>query len=585
MEYRAQAKGRCQRQFIQQRPRGDNTFRQHSELWLSEWRTGAAPESLFSKEGLHFIDVRMDWRVISNSGVDEGFIRPVIGAGGWPLIPGSSIKGLFRRACTEEQRQKWCGNRWGADQQHPGLLRFHGAWPADGKWRNGLLDVVHPQQNWQVGSIPDDNSSGHSAYALVSLLKPHLQIGISSSRELTVEEWADVEATLHRALQAGMGGRTSTGYGRSQAFTEPVLFSCALGGQGSAPKLLDGTPEFRPIMFRSAIRGMALRLFGGVTSETFAKDAVDQLFGGLGAGEAAKLGLLEMAYTHSTLQVELFGSGNQSQPVFRTSGLLQWRLQRTFANGESEDMLRRLVAALHGLTMALAGFGRSWRRPDHRIFRPSYRKTPIGCHWQWLNPSALPKGIHVQSGRDLEVLLREARGLASQWLGITGSTMPNLPPWREVMAPERMMVWVREAASADDAKVIHWFHEQPLKRSDLAGRLKNNSQLDSRPTRIGRIWNRLLPLEGGQAPAQGSIASAMARPVRRSAPAGATLQHGNQLHAFYEPHRGRFLETVVFFPIDKTDENGEPVLTGESGWFVERLLNTGFTQLIWDDPG
>ena len=153
------------------------------------------------------------------------------------------------------------------------------------------------------------------------------------------------------------------------------------------------------------------------------------------------------------------------------------------------------------------------------------------------------------------------------------------------MAPERMMVWVREAASADDAKVIHWFHEQPLKRSDLAGRLKNNSQLDSRPTRIGRIWNRLLPLEGGQAPAQGSIASAMARPVRRSAPAGATLQHGNQLHAFYEPHRGRFLETVVFFPIDKTDENGEPVLTGESGWFVERLLNTGFTQLIWDDPG
>lgn len=571
MEYRAQVKGRCQRHFIQKRPRDDSNFRQYSEHWLAEWLSGVGSESPFAKQGLHLVDVWVDWRVLSNSGMDEGFIRPVIAAGGWPLIPGSSIKGLFCRACSREQRDLWCGNRWGAEQQQPGLLRFHGAWPVDDRWRKGLLDVVHPQQNWQVGYEPDQSDRCHSAYALVSLLKPHLQIGISSARrELSKQEWADVDATLQRALASGIGGRTSTGYGRSQALGEPVLFSCVLGGQGSAPKLFDGTPEFRPIMFRSAIRAMALRLFGGVTTEEKARKAVDQLFGGLGAGEAAQLGLLEMAYTHSMVQLD--------GPVFTTSGLLQWRVQRPFAAGKSEETLRKLLAALHGLTMALAGFGRTWRRPDHRIFKPRYTKTPIGCHWQWLDSGALPKGIHVQSGLDLERLLREARGLAREWLGIRGSTPFVLPPWREVMAPERMMVWVREASHAEDAKVIHWFHEPPLKRSDLAGRLQNQ-RIDDLPTRVGRIWNRLLPLDGGpQAPAQGSIASAMARPVRRSAP-NTAAPPGSRSQAVYEPHRGRFLETVVLFPIFSPDRS----LANESHAFVNRLNATGFSQLDWRD--
>jgi CRISPR-associated protein Cmr6 len=572
MEYRAQAKGRCQRHFIQKRPRDDRNFRQHSEHWLAEWLSGVGSENPFAKQGLHLVDVSVDWRVLSNSGMDEGFIRPAISAGGWPLIPGSSIKGLFRRACSPEQRELWCGNRWGAEQQQPGLLRFHGAWPVDDSWRKGLLDVVHPQQNWQVGYSPDQSDGCHSAYALVSLLKPHLQIGISSTgRELSEQEWDDVDATLQRALASGIGGRTSTGYGRSQALGEPVLFSCVLGGQGSAPKLFDGTPEFRPIMFRSAIRGMALRLFGGVTSEARARKAVDQIFGGLGAGEAAQLGLLEMAYTHSMLQLD--------GPVFRTSGLLQWRVQRAFAAGESEETLRKLLAALHGLTMALAGFGRTWRRPDHRIFKPRYTRTQIGCHWQWLDSGALPEGIQVQSGRVLERLLREARGLARQWLGIHGSTPFVLPPWREVMAPERMMVWVREASSAADAKVIHWFHEPPLKRSDLTGRLRNK-QIDDLPTRVGRIWNRLLPLDGGpQAPAQGSLASAMARPVRRSAP-NTSAPHASRSQAVYEPHRGRFMESVVLFPIFSSDGR----LSNESHDFVNRLETTGFIQVDWSDP-
>lgn len=42
----------------------------------------------------------LTWRFITNSGQDDGVIRPAIGAKGWPYYPGSSMKGIFRRACT-----------------------------------------------------------------------------------------------------------------------------------------------------------------------------------------------------------------------------------------------------------------------------------------------------------------------------------------------------------------------------------------------------------------------------------------------------------------------------------------------------
>lgn len=573
MEYRAQVAGRCQRQFIQKGSSGDGNFRLDSQKWVEEWLKGTSEEPAFHQNGLRLIDVRIDWRVMSNSGVDEGFIRPVIAAGGWPLIPGSGIKGLFRRACSAEQQESWCGNRWGAEPQKPGLLRFHGAWPSDQSWRSGLLDVVHPQQEWQVGMNANHGDDRHPAYALVSLRKPHLVVALSSSDpDLPEAEWEAIETTLRRALEAGIGGRTSAGYGRSGPLPGPVLFACALGGQGCAPKLLDGTAEFRPLMFRAAIRGMALRLFGGITTEAQALKAVDQLFGGLGQGEAAQLGLLAMVYSQNSLELDQFGTGGQRQPVFRTSGLLQWRLQKTIPL-EKAEQLKELIAVLCGLTMALAGFGRTWRRPDHRLFKSKYKTTPIGCHWQWLNPSQLPEGIHVQSGKDLEALLQRSRRVAQRWLGSEGG---NLPTWREVMAPERMKVWVKVAESSADATVIHWFHEDSLKRSDLTGRVRD-VRIDQLPTRVGSIWNRLLPIVGSQAALRGSTASATARPARRPTPGQQGPQAEHQ--AVYTPHGGPFLESVVVFPLRRP--NGE--LTPESKAFLARLEKEGFTELDWSE--
>ena len=252
MEFRAQAPGRCQRQYIRKPKDPPPSWRPDIQIWVDEWVERVDRASPFSDRDLHVLELQIDWRLISNSGVDEGFIRPVIGAGGWPMIPGSGIKGLFRRACPPHRLQRWCGSPCASGDLSPGILRFHGAWPADGLWASGLLDLAHPQQNWQVGF--SNGRESHSAFGVVSLLQPRLQIGLSSTDpELSASEWDEIDDCLKRALRAGIGGRTCVGYGSSGRISGDLLFQCGLVGQGPAAKLLDGSVEFRPTMFRAAI--------------------------------------------------------------------------------------------------------------------------------------------------------------------------------------------------------------------------------------------------------------------------------------------------------------------------------------------
>lgn len=184
-EYRAQAPGRCQRQYLNS---------PDLNLWIKEWVKEVNLRSPFTTAGLHTVEVQIDWRLMSNSGVDEGIIRPVIGAGGWPLIPGSSIKGLFRRVCPATRLKRWCGSpcQGGSGELSPGLLRFHGAWPTNAGWQSGLLDVAHSQQNWQVINT---NRGSRSAVSVVSLYKPCLQVGLSSTDPSLTSEEAGLGST------------------------------------------------------------------------------------------------------------------------------------------------------------------------------------------------------------------------------------------------------------------------------------------------------------------------------------------------------------------------------------------------------
>jgi CRISPR-associated protein Cmr6 len=545
MQYRAQVTGRCQRQYIKKPRNAPPGWRSDLQRWIDEWVERVDRSSPFSSRRLRIVEAQIDWRLISNSGVDEGIIRPVIGAGGWPMIPGSGIKGLFRRACDPHRLERWCGSSSDSAAStglQPGILRFHGAWPADPSWAHGLLDVAHPQQNWQVGFT--NGGESHSAFGVVSLFQPKLQIGLScSDPDLTPEEWDEVVKTLKRALGAGLGGRTCVGYGSSGRLRGDVLFQCSLEGQGPAAKLLNDSAEFRPTMFRAAIRGMALRLFGGLTDSEAALRIVGKLFGSLGKEQSQNVGLLATAYTDAVTNLGSYGRGSWEQPIYATSGVLQWRLTHSPGPDTTTALLADLLAALHGLTMSLAGFGKGWRRPDHRIFyHHRYDKTPIGCHWQWREPQDLPAWIHVQSPRDLARLLQRARQLASQWLDLNQVRHGEPAPWREVMHPQCMRIWIRQASGPDDAVAVAWFHHSPaegehssdptdprdLKRTRLAGQMNQ----------VGLIWNRLLPLMEKRQTSKSAAAAMPASPMARPT-AAALARPGSPRQLQTQPPRPR----------------------------------------------
>lgn len=556
MEFRAQARGRCQRQ---DRKSPD------IQLWIEEWIKGADKKTKFNPHAFHVVEAKVDWRLISNSGVDEGFIRPVIGAGGWPMIPGSSVKGLFRRACsrscTTDQLEEWCGS---SDAEKPGVLRFHGAMVNDSGWKVNLLDVAHPQQNWQIGF--DGGGESHNANAIVSLYKPILHIALSSSKELGQSEWAEIDATLKRALELGLGGRTAAGYGSTGKLTGNVVFQCRLEGQGTASKLLlktpespNGIPEFRPNMFRAAIRGMALRLFGGLTSERTARDVVGKLFGSLGGEDDQYVGLLATIYADSDTKLGSYGFGALSQPTYVTQGQLQWRMARQCQNGEDEMLLADLIACLHGITMSLGGFGRGWRRPDHQIFYPDYRKMPIGCHWEWREPERLPQLVRIQSTSDLSKLIGQSRKIASLWLKATGCSQGQTAAWREIIHPEKMMIWTRHASNAEDAKAIRWFHQPRDGEPPHDARDLRKSKLAGQMNLVGRIWNRLIPLASGKQafPISSSTVSSSIRNRAASArPASGALarpSNGKNVvdtrgEVLMNYASGPFLESLVLFP-------------------------------------
>ena len=96
MMFQAQTNGRCQLQTRDQDRRS-----QDAELWCEEWTSETYPVTPKFKEPVRTQEYSISWRFVTNSGQDDGVIRPVIGASGYPFYPGSSMKGAFRQACRK----------------------------------------------------------------------------------------------------------------------------------------------------------------------------------------------------------------------------------------------------------------------------------------------------------------------------------------------------------------------------------------------------------------------------------------------------------------------------------------------------
>jgi CRISPR-associated protein Cmr6 len=492
--FRSQINGRCQLQRLIKNQESD------ALLWADEWVDKAYPDVPEFGAEVKTRSYSLSWRFVTNGGQDDGIIRPVIGAKGWPFYPGSSMKGIFRRACTPQQAERYCGKSLAGGDYEPGILRFHGGYPTDDSWTENLVDIVHPQQDWQV----KDERKDSGAFVQISLYKPKIKFGISSTIDLEGAEWETIWDIWKKALSTGIGCRVCAGYGQPKNHTGDVLYRTLLKGQGQAAKLIDGTGEFRPNIFRAALRGHALRIFGGMTDEQTANYLVEELFGSV-QGQGT-VGLLGMSFQDSSLKLDTFGKGSYEQPTYEVEGELIWLLTQKLPNSDQHEALKKLVAALTRFAVLLGGFGKSWRRADHRLFFPEYyegkdgdRKPLIGCHWQWLGERSLRADVRVRNLESVGSFIDEVRQTATAWMQLRGVNLnPNQrTPWREAWHPENVQVWGSLASEAEDCEAIRWLHGS-YREAIYSARITEGSIYRSSVTgqvgQIGRIWHRMYPL-------------------------------------------------------------------------------------------
>jgi CRISPR-associated protein Cmr6 len=500
MMFQAQTNGRCQLQRLdpERKKAGDS---QDAEIWCEEWTSETYPVAPIFEEPVKTREYRISWRFVTNSGQDDGVIRPVIGASGYPFYPGSSMKGAFRQACKRlfgDRLGKYCGQEISKGDFSPGILRFHGGYPTDDSWCDGLVDLVHPQQERQVMS----STAKSSAFIQISLYQPTIQFGISASDELEESEWDEIWQIWEAAMGRGIGCRVSAGYGHRDQLKGELLYPPhLLKGQGMASKRLDESGEFRPNIFRAAIRGHALRIFGGLTDAETAKREVERIFGGV-SGHGV-WGLLMMNFVTTSLEEKLFGNGQWEVPSYKVEGELGWLLSQEISE-EHKAALKNLILHLNQFAMIFGGFGKSWRRADHRLFYEEYyeknndRKPLIGCHWQW-KKGRYARDVKVYGSKYVTIFLDKLQEAAKVWLQLQNVklTASYATGWREAWHPDKVMVWGRIASNIGSSEAIQWLHGAYQKRDNKAQIPELSiykSSVTGRVGQIGRLWHRMYPL-------------------------------------------------------------------------------------------
>lgn len=482
--------------------------------WFDQWEKACDTDNVpnFDKQ-IQTREYTFTWRMVTNSGQDGGVIRPVIGQRGWAYFPGSSMKGAFRRDCSTEEQLRYCGGEKDGEI-YPGILRFHGGYPKNTEWLNSsLVDVVHPQEDWQV-----KDQSSHSALIQISLYQPTFVFGISSTKLSENDpEWERIWEIWQIALERGIGSRVSAGYGQIKTHKANRLLAIGLRGQGLSSKRINNVGEFRPNIFKAALRGHTRRLFSGITDDVTTERLTKQLWGGF-EGKKAIIGLLGIAFNASDLDdEEIYVYTDGQMPIYETGDSSLSILIMQKISDTNRKNLRLWVTHLVKFAMLLGGFGKSWRRVDHRLFShskelPRYLTNSqgkninpmIGCHWTF---SELSKSLYIPIER-LEDITKFLDGLYEKTQKLLEkkaldflkkSIYPINPPTdniREAWRKGNVEVWGRIAKRANDCRAIAWFHgayqgEKSIKASELTGWSSRN---DRQPkTLIGRIWHRMYP--------------------------------------------------------------------------------------------
>jgi len=505
MMYRAQVQGRCSLQY------GKNN--KDLDRWTQEWvdpksETDRTPfyqyaEPKLGQDGsVYRIKIEFPFRVFTNCGQDS-ILRPTIGKNGIPFIPGSSIKGLFQRLSRHPQVsqddkqkvQKYCGS---PEQQ--GILRFHGAYPI-GDWagtktvelrdnqqetRYRFIDVVHPQQKRQV-----QGNDSPKAIALASFYQPTFVFELSSTKPLEDNEWEKIKGLLKRALRAGIGGKTSTGYGLYSIPQDKYPLWVDLKGIGVSPLLRSNEPEFRPNVFKATLKGHVNRLLAGVSNdENVIKTKSNTLFGDTG----------------SPGKLQIYWEANKGFPKHDTQGIEQTPVYETkgkfYLDAPDRDI--NFLKKVLEFTLIMGGLGKSWRRVWHKDFFPTYKTRAIGCHWEWLDsdlndrpledaPAIRDGRMAIQNSNDLNSFLEGLRHESMNYLRVNvNANAVQCLSWKEAWHPDRVLVYSQVVS---ESQIVELFHDSLFKTTPAIGGRKPG---DERPTFVSSVWHRMLPLPNNQ---------------------------------------------------------------------------------------
>ncbi|PSB21317.1 hypothetical protein C7B65_05150 [Phormidesmis priestleyi ULC007] len=489
--FQAQVGGRSQIQRLIPHQKED----QQAYDWAKQWQEACDHKTVPQFEAhVKTRECRFTWRMVTNSGQDAGVIRPVIGDRGWAYFPGSSMKGAFLRACKQlcpaDEVLQFCGGKGKDGELHPGVLRFHGGYPKNAEWLNdSLVDIVHPQEDFQT-----KDQSSHSPNILISLHQPTFVFGISSTEPLINDQWETVWKVWQAALERGLGSRVSAGYGQISTHSGNKLIGFALSGEGQASKLINGQGEFRSNIFKAALRGHTRRLFNGITDEKTVDTITKRLWGGIGKGEEATVGLLGIAFSAPDLELDEWRSPvnrNNVAPVYETGdAVLDVLLMKSDLTPEQRDELRLFTIRLMKFAMLLGGFGKSWRRADHRKFFPDYQRQMIGCHWQFTKRSY---PLYIPFGDNLAPIAKfldtfHVKGKEFFELQNIANRSNPTSGIREAWRKDNVQVWGRLAEDEEDHLAIDWLHQDYKKGFSI-----KQSELTGQMSQVGRMWHRMYP--------------------------------------------------------------------------------------------
>ncbi|MFQ3627394.1 MAG: RAMP superfamily CRISPR-associated protein [Cyanobacteriota bacterium] len=339
--------------------------------------------------------VSFNWRL--RVGGTRGFrelllpvFHPVFGI---PYIPASSLKGAARAWARQAGKStseisEILGFLEGRVAQ-AAKVEFLDAFPTKGCLR---VDVATPQWHWQNGNV----AYKPEPHPLLSMYQPQFVIGLRPTKPENSKYMPIVKEWLEHALNAGIGSRVSSGYGRAlgQSFTLPhhQSYNFELWTQGiygseppSKQNGWQGEIEFRPTAIRGILRywfrAFALSLY----DPSICQDLEDRIFGKL-----SQQGQVSVSVVHNP--------SRRDKPPYLYDG----RIYLEATEQPYLDLLEKLLI----LASHLGGVGRGSRRPLH-LLDVEGKKYMRGCHWT-VNADATPLAYDLETWTQLFTKIKEA---------------------------------------------------------------------------------------------------------------------------------------------------------------------------------